>query len=122
MAWKGWKTNSLLQHELVADVAVGSITSIFACPRHVRFTPDSDRTADIAGGPQSATRRHCSVIRSPRRRPLFWGVSDGALEVGVVDQHSVRALGFPVRKGWSDCRADAATKKRIENLPENFCR
>ena len=28
-----------------------SFSTELACPRHIHFTPDSDRTADIAGGP-----------------------------------------------------------------------
>ena len=31
------------------DVRVGSKASVLVYPRHVRFTPDSDRNADIAG-------------------------------------------------------------------------
>src|SRR5436190_21972478 len=33
-----------------ADVSCGSISTELGCPRHVRFAPDSDQTADIAGG------------------------------------------------------------------------
>jgi hypothetical protein len=35
--------------------AHGLISTKLGCPRHVRFPPDSDRTADIAGGPFGAT-------------------------------------------------------------------
>jgi hypothetical protein len=35
------------------NVSEGSISTKLGCPRHVRFSPDSDRTADIAGGPGS---------------------------------------------------------------------
>src|SRR6476646_12224462 len=52
----------------------GSFSTKMACPCHVRFTPDSVRTADIAGGPVRATGRDsCTAainisIRSPHRR------------------------------------------------------
>jgi hypothetical protein len=36
---------------LDVDVAFGSISEVGQRRRHVRFPPDSDRTADIAGGP-----------------------------------------------------------------------
>ena len=32
---------------MLVDVAVGSIVSILAYPRHVRFAPNSDRVADV---------------------------------------------------------------------------
>jgi hypothetical protein len=35
-------------------------------PRHVRFPPDSDRTADIAGGPFRANMRHRKALRAGR--------------------------------------------------------
>ena len=44
-----------------ADVRAGSIASILPCPHYVRFTPDSDRTADIAGGRIRANRRRRQV-------------------------------------------------------------
>jgi hypothetical protein len=34
--------------------AMGSIATEMGCPRNVRYAPDSDRTADIAGGPVRA--------------------------------------------------------------------
>jgi hypothetical protein len=40
------------------DVSVGSIATDVCIPRHVRFTPDSDRTADIAESPVRANMRH----------------------------------------------------------------
>jgi hypothetical protein len=36
------------------NVPVGSNSEVGARDRHVRFPPDSDRTADIAGGPVRA--------------------------------------------------------------------
>src|ERR1700694_2817100 len=41
-----------------AQVAYGSISIELGLPRHGRFTPVSDRTADIAGGPVRAIKRH----------------------------------------------------------------
>ncbi len=39
---------------LLPNVRDGSISTELGCPRHVRFPPDSDLTADIAGGPVRA--------------------------------------------------------------------
>jgi len=39
------------------NVSNGSFSTKMACPCHVRFTLDSDRTADIAGGPFRAISR-----------------------------------------------------------------
>jgi hypothetical protein len=36
----------------------GSFPTKMGCPRHVRSTPDSDQTADIAGGPVRASDGH----------------------------------------------------------------
>jgi hypothetical protein len=41
-----------------ADVADGSNSEVGARNRHVRFPPDSDQIADIAGGPFRATNGH----------------------------------------------------------------
>jgi hypothetical protein len=43
------------------DVAIGSIPTEMGCPRDVRFPPESDRIADMAGGP----------FRAPRPDPDF---------------------------------------------------
>jgi len=40
------------------DVRFGSFASVLPCPVHVRFTPDSDRIADIPKLPKSAIKRH----------------------------------------------------------------
>jgi hypothetical protein len=51
------------------DVLFGSIATEMTRACHVRFTPDSDRTADIAGGPVRANfGSRLFLIRSPRRR------------------------------------------------------
>jgi hypothetical protein len=45
----------VLTHESrLPDVCLGSISTEIDWPRHVRFTPDSDLAADIAGGPARA--------------------------------------------------------------------
>jgi len=55
------KPASLLQHEMLADVAVGSITSFFTHLPDVRFTPNSGEKADVAG------RLKCAIHDIPRR-------------------------------------------------------
>jgi hypothetical protein len=55
---------------VVADDRCGSFSTELGCPRHVRFTPDSDRTADIVGGPFRARLGHGDTTRSPRRHGL----------------------------------------------------
>ncbi len=51
-----WKWRSRLQHEPPVEVRFGSIASIFACPRRVRFAPVSDQRADVLGSPVGAKR------------------------------------------------------------------
>jgi hypothetical protein len=40
------------------------------CPRHIRFTPVSDRTADIAGGPVRAISGHSVTLSARAKREL----------------------------------------------------
>jgi hypothetical protein len=45
-----------------AHVRNGSIATEMSCTRDVRFPPNSDQTADIAGGPFRAMNRHASLF------------------------------------------------------------
>src|SRR5438105_12004416 len=47
--------------------ALGSFATKLDRPRHVRFPPVSDRTADIAGGPFRANKRHSEITRFASR-------------------------------------------------------
>jgi hypothetical protein len=52
---------------VVIDVRSGSFSTELGCLRHVRYSPDSDRIADIAGGPVRAKERTRSRGRGWRR-------------------------------------------------------
>ena len=60
----GQKPASLLQHEMLADVADGSLGDISGPPSHVRFTPSSRPQSGHAERPLSARSRHDSAFRS----------------------------------------------------------
>jgi len=47
-----FESSSLDPNQL--DVSLGSFATEMACPCDVRSTPDSNQTADIAGGPVRA--------------------------------------------------------------------
>jgi len=51
---------------------VGSIATEMDASHHVRFTPGSDRTADIAGGPVRAD----SVAKVPKRHATKFPLND----------------------------------------------
>jgi hypothetical protein len=65
----GWATRTvtrLVRHDVmvsVPKVRCGSIATEMGSPPHVCFPPDSDPTADIAGGPVRANRRHQPCVR-----------------------------------------------------------
>jgi hypothetical protein len=66
-----------------ADVRLGSNAEVGARNSHVRFPPDSDQTADIAGGPFRARSRSHNRARAPERLPKHhspMGRSRGALK------------------------------------------
>jgi len=64
MLLKGQKLASSTACSEVADVQDWSFATELGCPRHVRFPPDSDRIADIAGGPFRAKPGHASRCRA----------------------------------------------------------
>jgi hypothetical protein len=51
--------------------------------RHVWFTPDSDRIADIVGGPFRANKRHLRCDCDPKARALFGqpGSTEGLIQL-----------------------------------------
>jgi len=59
-----------------ADFRDGSISTELGCPGHVRFTPGSDRTADIAGGPATPDSRHRQATDSGPSPPSFRQLSE----------------------------------------------
>ena len=74
-----------------ANVAVGSSATDLACWRDVRFTPDSDRTADIVGGlvgVKPGSRRP----NKSRPKAAFFNSN-----LMVVDQTAIDA-GFDLRR------------------------
>jgi hypothetical protein len=54
-------------------VRFGSIASFLAHPSEVRFTPNSDRTADIRNATLSANKRH-----SRRSKLQFYSITSSA--------------------------------------------
>src|SRR6266436_4536181 len=56
----------------------GSNSEVGALNRHVRYPPDSDRAADIAGGPVRANRRHHSMTSVACARSVFGTVRPSA--------------------------------------------
>jgi len=67
------RVGTLHQFGTRAHVCSGSFASILACPRHVRFAPDSDRLADIAACPVDANS--CHMHRSKRD---FYSITSSA--------------------------------------------
>ena len=53
-------TGSLLQHEVPANVSVGSLASVLAHAADVRFAPNSDHKADIPKPTLCANRVTCA--------------------------------------------------------------
>jgi hypothetical protein len=52
-----------------ANVASGSFATKLGRPCRVRFTPDSDRTADITDGPVRAICGHLKFLAHDRKAP-----------------------------------------------------
>jgi hypothetical protein len=74
------------------DVGCGSFSTELGCPCDVRFTPVSDRTADIAGCLKSANNRH---------RPFALRVTP-AIATGVTDR--LWRIGYIVKvlEDWEE--------------------
>jgi len=82
---------------MAASLAARSISTELGCPRHVRVAPDSDRTADIAGGPVRARfgsrEPHSTTIPRSRHNPKILGVDDAEIigdritEVGPIPRN-----------------------------------
>src|ERR1039457_6614562 len=80
---------------ITGNVSVGSISTELGCKRHVRFPSDSDRIADIVGGPFRAKRlmqrsnwRLYSITSSARATICGGTVRPSALAVLRLMIHS----------------------------------
>ena len=71
----------------MTDVRYGSFASILAYPHDVRFTPNSDRRADVPDWALSAIR--CHMHRSKGRR---YSITSSALASSVCGTVSPRVL------------------------------
>jgi hypothetical protein len=83
------------------DARFGSISEVGQRKRHVRFPPVSDKTADIAGGPFRANRRHLHVEAAKKLRHL------------QANQHHEQTA--PAQDAWVGCLS-ASEKVRPEFL------
>jgi len=54
-----------------ADVRCGSLSTKSSLSGHVRFTPSSDRAADIDGGPVRIRTRHVPPFASDKSKSKF---------------------------------------------------
>jgi hypothetical protein len=71
---------------------LGSFLTGSGCPRHVRFTPDSDRPADIAGGPDRAnfgSHQPCRISGH--------GISSREVSAQKQSGHDAKAMAYQVR-------------------------
>jgi hypothetical protein len=100
---------------------VGQSRPNWAVRGHVRFPPDSDQTADVAGGPFRANTRHCGrgrgrhvrEVASRHRQPSLR--SHGlnrvcrSCDMGVVEHHS----------SYSEQNSNLENENSNDTRPEN---
>src|SRR5262249_50805182 len=82
----------------------GSFASILSCPTHVRFTPDSDRIADIPRRQLRANSRHCS-----RAQPRLNGLAD-------PPEERQRALGHAGETAAPSVVTQVPAERRVDHV------
>src|SRR6476619_3764764 len=106
----------------------GSNAEVGARSRHVRYPPDSDRTADIAGGPFRAISRHRALTRILRRRlhqQVRWLLAaEDAIDIaGRASVHVDRIgpVGYQAAGGGEvavrvDCRQSVPSREHNDQM------
>jgi hypothetical protein len=102
----------------VANVGSGSISTKLTCPRDVRFTPVSDRVADIAGGPFRAKSCLSEWSRSARaplaaRRPFRNPTAISRWLSALSNRNLPRIGAFDL---GADCFPDKGAQPRLSQF------